>query len=447
MVKGLEKGNFRDHLLINTSQTTVWDQFVKEIENVEMARKNTKVTPMDLSAVGKGGQNKPFEGTCSWCGTYGHMARDCRKKKQYEEANGQWSAPTGGANQPWNSGPQARDPAKGKKGKGKGQDGGKGKFKSKKGKPGKGKGKGKKGLQEMEGPSPTASENWSIGVQETWAGTDWAGDEWLTESWNNSDWSAVDWSTAEWPDESNATVGSGNSSDPAVGKSLSMLGSLSLCELVSAPCGGQAGVKSVEAVTETSAGARTDKGRRTITFGVDTAACRTVIPPSHPATRGYVTHWDSESGVPYSTAGKSMVWDEGRRVLVAKQPSGEPIVIDSRAAQVRRPLMAVKPMTQQGHWVCFGPDRAFAYKPETGRVIPFEPTGSGWNLTMELEAPADANEKVQSAVEAMNSCERMDEESEMMRVGDVPSQVTRLIMGETEVNGRVHPFGWPGRSP
>ena len=49
-------------------------------------------------------------------------------------------------------------------------------------------------------------------------------------------------------------------------------------------------------------------------------------------------------------------------------------MMESRIAEVRRPLMAVKPMTQQGQWVCFGPDRAFAYKIESGRVIPFTNT-------------------------------------------------------------------------
>ncbi|MCH2137401.1 MAG: PQQ-like beta-propeller repeat protein, partial [Phycisphaerales bacterium] len=64
---------------------------------------------------------------------------------------------------------------------------------------------------------------------------------------------------------------------------------------------------------------RSDRSRRSITFGVDTAACRTVVPASHPAARGYRLHKDAESGAAYSTAGKSLVYDEGRRVLVAKQ--------------------------------------------------------------------------------------------------------------------------------
>ena len=37
VIKGLEKGGFRDHLLINTAGTTEWTKFVKEIENVEFA--------------------------------------------------------------------------------------------------------------------------------------------------------------------------------------------------------------------------------------------------------------------------------------------------------------------------------------------------------------------------------------------------------------------------
>ena len=37
VIKGLEKGGFRDHLLINSEGSTEWTKFVKEIENVESA--------------------------------------------------------------------------------------------------------------------------------------------------------------------------------------------------------------------------------------------------------------------------------------------------------------------------------------------------------------------------------------------------------------------------
>ena len=53
------KSEFLDHLLINTSGTTEWNNIVKDNDNVELARKNTKPTPMDLSAVG---QDQKFQG-------------------------------------------------------------------------------------------------------------------------------------------------------------------------------------------------------------------------------------------------------------------------------------------------------------------------------------------------------------------------------------------------
>ena len=67
---------------------------------------------------------------------------------------------------------------------------------------------------------------------------------------------------------------------------------------------------------------RSDTRHRQITFGIDTAACRTVVPARHPATR-HRCHWDTEAGVQCSTAGKSVMWDEGRRLLVSKETAGK----------------------------------------------------------------------------------------------------------------------------
>ena len=44
VVNGLEKGNFRDHVLINTSGTKQWSRFIREIEAVELARLNSRPT-------------------------------------------------------------------------------------------------------------------------------------------------------------------------------------------------------------------------------------------------------------------------------------------------------------------------------------------------------------------------------------------------------------------
>ena len=114
---------------------------------------------------------------------------------------------------------------------------------------------------------------------------------------------------------------------------------------------------------------------------------------NRPATRAYRSHWDAEAGVPYLAAGKSVVWDEGRHLLVSKDTEGKSI--ESQKAEVRTPLMAVQPMTQQRQWVCCRPHRAPENKMDIHRVIQFESTPNGWNFTVELEATNGANSKMQ----------------------------------------------------
>ena len=83
-------------------------------------------------------------------------------------------------------------------------------------------------------------------------------------------------------------------------------------------------------------GVRSGKGKRQITFEVDTAACGTVVPARHPATRRYICHWDAEARVPYWTAGKSVVLDEGRRLLVSKDTEGKnkrPLNVDKQRCE------------------------------------------------------------------------------------------------------------------
>ena len=106
-----------------------------------------------------------------------------------------------------------------------------------------------------------------------------------------------------------------------------------------------------------------------------------------PATRGCRVQWDAEAGDPLSTSGKSVVWGENQRLMVPKDGQGKQVIIGSRQTEVRRSLMAVKPMTQLGQWAWFGPDRAFVSNINIGRVMPYESTPNGWNLTVELEGP------------------------------------------------------------
>ena len=70
---------------------------------------------------------------------------------------------------------------------------------------------------------------------------------------------------------------------------------------------------------------RLDPSQRTITFGIDTAACKTVVPAKHPAARGYLVHKDSQLGCAYSTAGREKVYDQGKRVLCTLDGTGKPV--------------------------------------------------------------------------------------------------------------------------
>ena len=120
------------------------------------------------------------------------------------------------------------------------------------------------------------------------------------------------------------------------------------------------------------------------------------------------------AGVPYSTA-------EGRRLLVFKDAEGK--LMESRQAEARRLLMAVKPMAQQGQWVCVGLDRAFAYKIFAGRVVPFESTPNGWNLTVELEAPTDANNELQEVMDIMMTEKRSEQTEKLDHTRRLPHAI------------------------
>ena len=163
----------------------------------------------------------------------------------------------------------------------------------------------------------------------------------------------------------------------------------------------------------------------------------------HPAARGYRCHWDAEARVQYSTAGKSVVWDEGRRLLGSKDTEGKLVTMESGQAEVRRHLMAVIPMTHQGQWVCFGLDRAFAYNIETGRVIQFERTPNVWNFTDELEAPIDVNSKLQEVMDIMMTENRLEQTEKIEHMGGLPHAIKQMLTGRKDACS-LQPFGWQG---
>ena len=112
--------------------------------------------------------------------------------------------------------------------------------------------------------------------------------------------------------------------------------------------------------------------------------------------------------------------------------------VASRQAEVRRPLMAVKPMTQQGQRVCFDPGRAFANKIHTARGIPSETTPDAWNYTVELEAPSDANRKLREVMDIMHTEQRFEQTQKVKRMSAPPLGIKQMMT----VPQKTHLFGW-----
>ena len=166
------------------------------------------------------------------------------------------------------------------------------------------------------------------------------------ERWPAQSWSA-ETDTASWRDDDWYTTDSNSQTSAAAAEEFqsASVGDLRLWNL--------GYVKRIESFQHD----RLDPLQRSITFGIDTAACKTVVPTNHPATRGYLVHKDSLLGCAYSTAGRDKVYDQGKRILCTLDETGEPMAIESRKVDCRRPLMAVTEMTDCGGWVCFQPQR------------------------------------------------------------------------------------------
>ena len=113
----------------------------------------------------------------------------------------------------------------------------------------------------------------------------------------------------------------------------------------------------------------------------------------------------------YSTAGKTTIADAGAKLLVAGGAAG-PMLIRTRVAEVRRPLLSVKDMTKNGYNVLFSPSGAFAHRPaaagRAARTVQFQSTPAGWDHCVELEAPSRAN-KIVNELSAMKKTEAVEE--------------------------------------
>ena len=186
---------------------------MKEIESFELARRKTQPVPMDLSAMGS--QDQKFHGNCSWCGIYGHVARDCRKKNRILAIHpNNWMV--------WH-GRQRQGQARQRQGQRQEPKQRKGLNTA-----------ARQGRKEFTKWRSTTTRHPSQDHTE-WTDTNWDhADKWNDAGWWTSDWSTDLWADLAWEQAAGPLAPpqpSQEQSNPTHGGSISMSGGLSMCEL------------------------------------------------------------------------------------------------------------------------------------------------------------------------------------------------------------------------
>ena len=312
VIRGIEKGSLREHLLLHSERTDTFAAFRAELDTIARAQSASLLTssPMDIGAFEK----EKFKGNCDKCGKPGHKKAEC-----------------------WGTGGQAK--GKGEKSKGKGK--GKGKTKS---------------------PDAQTKACFNCGMTNHFKADCRASPEKIKKFQEAKGKKSIKELTEE-----EETQGGGD------------FNGFDFCHLCAV----------------TTALERTDETSRSITFTVDSAACRTVVPLDHPAARGYRVHKDSCTGQSYGAAKKGgpKIVDQGRRVLQTRVLGGEmPKRLNTRKADVAKPLLAVCDLVDHGHAVLFDSTGSYALNKKTGIKTAFQRNGKEWDLKMQLEAPDKANE-------------------------------------------------------
>ena len=358
VIRGIEKGSLREHLLLHSERADTYDLFRQEVDTIARAQSTNLMqpSPMDLSAFNakagrKGGgkgdsKTAKFEGTCNNCHKVGHKRADCRAPG----GGAATAKPGGGAAQRSNS----RPPASG------GKNGGC--FKC--------------GMTNHFAKDCKSSEEKCQRYKQSQGNRGGGGGKGLREV----------------------------SDEPPASE---QLGAMYLCQM----CGPEENLLGMPDV-------RDDRSDRLLRFRVDTAACRTVVPITHRATRGYKTYKDTQYGAMYGTAKAKgpKIQDKGLRVLQTAAKTGDmPTRLRTRSADVSGALIAVCDLVDNDHKVVFDKHEAYAEHKATGRKSHFQRQGRGWDFTVELEAPNHANE-VMSRILA--------EVSEETKVSKAPSATT-----------------------
>ena len=344
IIRGMPQGSLQEHLLLYSERCSSYADFRSEIDTIAKAQAAQLWTtqPMDVSAFGRGGGKKGDKGGGRGGGGGGKASRfegECRNcgKKGHKAA------------ECWAAKPKPPGGPGGKKGdKGGGRGGGRG--------------------------TEAAAKCYECGM------TNHKAKDCKSSPEKRKAWKKKNGGRVHELDDKEENL-----------EELGGLGSFVICEF-KANALLRRREKELEAV-------RADESNRKIRFGVDTAACVTVTPIDHPAVRGYKCWKDGAFGRAYSCANDAKVYDEGLRVLsIRSGQNAGPLLMRSRSAKVKRPLMCVADLVDANKTVVFDSEGSFSVDKSTGQRLQFERRGKGWDVEFELECPTEANNTVSELV-------------------------------------------------
>ena len=261
VIAGMGQKSMREHLLMSATKYDSWTNFVREIESIEHARTTiTAPTPMELDA---------FQGNCHKCGKYGHIGKECR------------SSSHGGAGKPqcaqcgkkhhgqcWvrSYTSSKKDSQKGGWKKVTEKETAREPRKMESSKEEKAETMGKEKVKERKDNVPTKSQNHQKNSGQVDLGN------------NGRNNRGTQKQTASWRDDGWHTADSNSQTSAAEEFQHASIGDLRLSKL--------GFVKHIKSFQD-----RLDPSQRTVTFCIDTAACKTVLP----ITLQHVDSWSTKT--------------------------------------------------------------------------------------------------------------------------------------------------------
>ena len=358
VLRQLEEGQLKQHLLMNAERLIDWDTFKSEIISIRRAQATAGTTvSMDVGSAGKGPGSGKGNKWCNVCRKATHNTSDCWNKASV-------TSPKGG-------------------GKGKG-DGGKGKGKGSKGK---GKGKGSKNSKNVDCWKCGKTGHFASECRSTAHGVEGHDYDDYEERWTTAEWE-------NWQSEHASGHTGEPQAEPSAAPSPDSAGSLGIEGLWM--CGVTCVSTKIPRADLSAVGVPTSVGRsncscchnvsdtrETLTLGVDSGSVVTIIPRHCASDYPVEANYASTHGYCYTAADNGLIYDDGTRNILA-EVNGSKRGFRCHVADVSKGLISVANMIDNDHDVVFSSSGSYAKNKTSGEITPFIRRGNIFDIDLKV---------------------------------------------------------------